>query len=83
MAVCHLYKRHGHDDNCFAQAQNYKEMQIRTGDFLVKSPGLIHSAKQLRKKIRKSVESQKGAITIQSCSVESQKGAITIQSCSV
>ena len=28
-----------------------------------------------------SVESQKGAITIQKCSFENQKGAITIQRC--
>ena len=30
-----------------------------------------------------SVDSQKGAITIQRCSTENQKGAITIQRCSV
>ena len=30
-----------------------------------------------------SVESQKGAITIQRCSVENQKGTITIQRCSI
>ena len=30
-----------------------------------------------------SVESQKGAITIQICSIKNQKGAITIQRCSI